>query len=161
MNRFVALLCVAAVTGGLVLGLSGCGSTSSGSADATTQAGTATGTAAANAAFCSSLVDVQSALTDVKNLNSSNISVSKLTTTVSSLTTALSQLAAGAKDAVGVDASALQSSFAQLKDDLLAIPGSGQGLSAGLASAQKALVPVQNQLNELKPECSSAGTTTG
>lgn len=161
MNRFVALLCAAALTGGLVLGLSGCGSTSSSNADSTTQAGTATGTAAANAAFCASLVDVQSALTDVKNLNSSNISLLTLTTTVSSLTTALSELAAGAKDAAGVNASALQSSFAQLKDDLVAIPGSGQGLSAGLASAQKALQPVQDQLNELKPECSTDGTTTG
>jgi ABC-type glycerol-3-phosphate transport system substrate-binding protein len=159
MSRVAALLGVIALAGALILGLAGCGSDAS--AGSTSVATTSTAQAASNAAFCSSLVDVQSAVTDIKNVNPSDISVTKLTQLASGLSTALTQLTAGAKDAVGVDSTALQSSFTQLKNDLLAIPGSGQGLSAGLASAQKALVPVQNALDDVKPECSSGGTTVG
>ena len=159
MSRLAALLAVIALAGALVLGLAGCGSDSS--AGSTSVATTSTAQAAANAAFCSSLVDVQSAVTDIKNTSPSDVSVTKITQLASGLSTALTQLTAGAKDAVGVDSAALQSSFTQLKDDLVAIPGSGQGLSAGLASAQKALVPVQNALDDVKPECSSGGTTVG
>ena len=159
MTRLLALLGVVALAGALVLGLAGCGS---GASDGSTSiATTGTSQAASNAAFCSSLVNVQSALTDLKNVNPSDISLNELTQLASGLTTALSQLAAGAKDAVGVDSAALQSSFTQLTNDLRAIPGSGQGLSAGLASAQKALAPVQAALDDVKPECSSGGATVG
>lgn len=163
MRRLVALTCVVALAGGLTLGLSGCGDDSSSSS--TTEA---TNTAAAgtqdqaNAAFCASLVDVQAAVTDVKNLDPSTVSVSSLTNTVTTLTTALSQLSAGAKDAVDIDSSQLQDAFTQLKDDLAAIPGSGQGLSAGIASAKAALTPVEDALDDVKPDCpTTGGTTTG
>ena len=157
------MTCIVAVAGGMALGLSGCGddSSSSSSTEATTAA-TATTQDQANAAFCASLVDVQAAVTDVKNLDPSTVSVSSLTSTVTTLTTALSQLTAGAKDAVGIDTSQLQSAFTQLKDDLAAIPGSGQGLSAGISSAQAALTPVEDALDDVKPDCpTTGGTTTG
>jgi hypothetical protein len=164
MRRLVAIVCIAALTGGLMLGLAGCGD-DSGSGDSTTQASTtptATTQDQANAAFCASLVDVQAAVTDVKNLDPSTVSVSSLTTTATTLTTALSQLAAGAKDAVGIDSSELQSALTQLKDDLLAIPGNSQGLSAGVTDAKEAVVPVQNALDDVAPECpTTGGTTTG
>ena len=158
MRRVVAIMCIAALTGGLMLGLSGCGDDDG---DATTQAPTATTQDEANAAFCSSLVDVQAALTDVKNLDPNTVSVSSLTSTVTSLTTALSQLTAGAKEAVGIDSSGLQGAVSQLTADLTAIPGSGQGLSAGLTAASAAVEPVEDALDEVKPECSTDGTTTG
>ena len=157
------MTCIVAVAGGLTLGLSGCGDDSSSSS--TTEAATSTTATTqdqANAAFCASLVDVQAAVTDVKNLDPSTVSVSSLTSTVTTLTTALSQLTAGAKDAVGIDTSQLQSAFTQLKDDLAAIPGSGQGLSAGISSAQAALTPVEDALDDVKPDCpTTGGTTTG
>ena len=162
MPRLVTLMCLIAATGALVAGLAGCGSSGGGSGGGSTSvATTGTSQAAANAAFCSSLVDVQSALTDLKNVNASDVTVTKLTQLASGLTTALAQLTAGGKEAVGIDSTALQNSFVQLKDDLLAIPGSGQGLSAGLASVKKALVPVQTALDDVKPNCASGGTTTG
>lgn len=163
MRRLVAIACIAALTGGLGLGLAGCGD-DGGSGDGTTQgatAATATTQDQANAAFCASLVDVQAALTDVKNLDPSTVSVSSLTSTATTLTNALSQLGAGAKQAVGIDSSELQSAFTQLKDDLLAIPGNSEGLQAGLTAAKEAVVPVQNALDDVSPECSSDGTTTG
>ena len=159
------MTCIVAVAGGLTLGLSGCGddnSSSSTTEAATAATATATTQDQANAAFCASLVDVQAAVTDVKNLDPSTVSVSSLTSTVTTLTTALSQLTAGAKDAVGIDTSQLQSAFTQLKDDLAAIPGSGQGLSAGISSAQAALTPVEDALDDVKPDCpTTGGTTTG
>lgn len=163
MRRLVALTCVVAVAGGLGLGLSGCGDDdSSGSSTEAASTSAATTQDQANAAFCASLVDVQAAVTDVKNLDPSTVSVSSLTDTVTTLTTALSQLSAGAKDAVGIDSSELQSAFTQLKDDLAAIPGSGQGLSAGIASAKEALTPVEDALEDVKPDCpTTGGTTTG
>lgn len=163
MRRLATIVCIAALGGGLMLGLAGCGD-DDGSADATTAAattGTATTQDQANAAFCSSLVDVQAALTDVKNLDPSSVSVTSLTTTATTLTNALSQLSAGAKQAVGIDSDELQSAFAQLQTDLLAIPGNAGGLSAGLEEAQDALAPVQAALDDVRPECSSTGTTTG
>lgn len=163
MRRLAAIVCIAALTGGLALGVSGCGD-DDGAGNTTTgatTAPTATTQDQANAAFCSSLVDVQAAVTDVKNLDPDTVSVSSLTTAITGVTTALSQLTAGAKQAVGIDSGELQSAFTQLRDDLAAIPGSGQGLSAGLASAKKALVPVQDALEDVAPECSTGGTTTG
>ena len=157
------MTCIVAVAGGMALGLSGCGddSSSSSSTEATTAA-TATTQDQANAAFCSSLVDLQAAVTDVKNLDPNTVSVSSLTSTVTTLTTALSQLAAGAKDAVGIDSSQLQSAFTQLKNELAAIPGSGQGIAGGIAAVQATLPPVQDALDDVKPDCpTTGGTTTG
>lgn len=159
------MTCIVAVAGGLTLGLSGCGDDSSSSS--TTEATTSTTVTAttqdqANAAFCASLVDLQAAVTDVKNLDPNTVSVSSLTSTVTTLTTALSQLTAGAKDAVGVDSSQLQSAFTQLKNELAAIPGSGQGIAGGIAAVQATLPPVQDALNDVKPDCpTTGGTTTG
>lgn len=155
MPKFAALLCVTALTGGVALGLAGCGSDS---AEGTT---TTANQAVADAAFCSSLDGVQAAVDDVRSLNSDNVSVAKVTEAASGLTTALADVTAASKDAVSVDTDALLSSFTQLKNDLLAIPGSGQGLSAGLASAKEAIVPVEEALQDLTPNCESGGTTTG
>lgn len=160
MPKFAALLCVTALAGAAALGLAGCGSDDGEGTTTTASAPTATNQATSNAAFCSSLDDVQAAVDDVKGLNSDNISIAKVTEVATGLTTALAELTTASKDAVEVDSSELQSSFTQLKDDLLAIPGSGQGLSAGLASAKEALVPVEQALEDLKPDCESGGTTT-
>ncbi len=164
VRRLVTIVCIAALTGALGLGLAGCGDDDGGSAGGTTAAtttGTATTQDQANAAFCASLVDVQAAVTDVKNLDPSSVSVSSLTATATTLTTALSQLTAGAKEAVGIDSAELQSAFSQLKSDLLAIPGSASGLSAGLTAAQDAVAPVQAALDDVKPECSSGDAGGG
>jgi hypothetical protein len=160
MRRVVAIMCIAVLGGGLVLGLSGCDDDGDSTTLAST-APTATTQDEANAAFCSSLVDVQAALTDVKNLDPDTVSVSSLTSTVTSLTTTLSQLTAGATEAVGLDSSELQNAFSQLTADLTAIPGSGQGLSTGLTAASAAVEPGEDALDEVKPECSTDGTTTG
>ncbi|HMN98917.1 MAG TPA: hypothetical protein PKD59_05845 [Miltoncostaeaceae bacterium] len=145
---------VAVLIAALALGLAGCGDDD----DAASTAATATSSqAGANAEFCASLDDLQSAVGDLTALDPSTTSLDQLSSTVAALGTAWTGVVSSAKDATGVDTSALSDAWDGVIAATKDLAGSGS-LTVAAQNVEDAVAPLETAIQDLRPEC---GTTTG
>lgn len=152
MSSLVVALLVA-----LVVGLAGCG----GDDDATSAAPPATTSqSTANEAFCASLDDLGTAAADLKALDPSSTSLDQLSSTVAAIGTAWTAVENAAKDAKGVNTSALSDAWNGVRAATRNLAGSGS-VSAAAKSVEDSLAPLEQAVRDLRPECGSTTDASG
>lgn len=155
MSSLVAALFVA-----LVVGLAGCGDDDDA---ASTAPPATTSQSAANEAFCASLDDLGTAVDDLKALDPSSTSLDQLSSTVAAIGTAWTGVKNAAKDATDVDTSALSDAWSGVQAAARNLASSGS-VSAAAESVEDSLTPLEEAVQDLRPECGSttdgSGSTT-
>ena len=162
MRKSALLSTIGALLTLLVLALAGCGSSSS--AGSSPGTGATTSQSTANAAFCASLGDLETATANVKSIDPKNTTVTQLTTAATQLGAAWTSVEASAKDATGVDTAALTDAWSGVKAATQNLQGSGTTPSAAAQTLKGAIAPLQQAADDLKPQCegvTTTGTTTG
>ncbi len=120
----------------------------------TSTTGSSTSSATTNAALCSAVTNFKASLAGMKNLSSSS-SISDFATATGNVSSAWSQLQTAAQSAKGVDTTALGNAVNTFTSTMTALPGKGLTFSQDIAAAKQAIVPLQNDVTKLAPNCGS------
>lgn len=122
-----------------------------------TSTGTTTSSAATNAALCSAVANFKSALSGMTNLGSSP-SISSFAAATGNVATAWTQLQTAAKSAKGVDTTALSNAVNTFENTMQSLPSKGfsaTNISSAVDAAKQAVVPLQDAVKGLAPNCGS------
>ncbi len=159
--RRTLLAPIGAVLAALALALGGCGDDADDAETATPPAATSTTSQAdADAALCASLDDLEAAAGDLRSLDPANTTLTQLTTAAMDLASAWADVRAAASDARAVDTTALTDAWDGVTAVIQDLPGSGQTPTQAVAALTDSLAPLEDAVDEVRPECDAAGTTT-
>ena len=154
MVRNALVVLIVALATGIGLVVAGCGSSNN-----NTQT-------SANAAFCTSLASFDQQKNQFESTVKSGPTKSQVQAAYGTLKTSFDDTTAAAKNAKNVSTDALQSAWDGLTSAVQGVT-SASSLQAGLTAVKNALVPLDQAVNDLKPNCetttgtSTAATTTG
>jgi hypothetical protein len=165
MRHARRLVWAAPILGAALLATAACGSSSSSSSTGTTSgsstmstSGTSTG-ATADAQLCAASNQMKTAIQGMKNL-SSDPSLSGFATATGNVVTAWSSLQSAAANAKSsIDTTQLKNAVNTFESTMTSLPSKGLSLSQDVAQAKTAIVPVEDAVKNLVPNCSGTSTT--